>query len=215
MFFLSINLNRMKNRINLLRTVIYCFVFVIMFLSIACVVKKSQQTDYLMNVIKKEKSYSNKVEKILFSEYKYSNLKISKDFSFYKSKKAQSIDEIINKGKLFLCLPDKSCTTCYKELFSIFSKYVKNIGRENIVILTSMKHFHDFMITNSEFDLHISNIYAYKERLFEGNVLNENPYFFFIDKSYEISKVFVIDKNSRELFSKYLTFIEKTFYNKN
>lgn len=134
--------------------------------------------------------------------------------TFSESSRKVSADSVVGNGKLFFYFDEQYCLLCYKEIISKINQHVVQYGTDNIAIIANFSNMRNllFFLKNTEVKVPV----YYVTNSININATNANqPFFFFLDKSFLPRFVYIPDKKYNDDVSDYISFIDDYLVNKN
>jgi len=128
--------------------------------------------------------------------------------------KSSVLKMLDGKAKLFFRFTDLNSNKCVKSTLPLLKKLSKQIGVNNIVLLTSSSQSYEAQIFCQKNDMHYPFFEIEKSQLHVQVEILDKPYFFIMNKDYKVQSLFIPDENFAVLttlyFSKVLTLFSKS-----
>lgn len=115
--------------------------------------------------------------------------------------------------KIFLIIPERSCNTCYDEVFESIN-YAKDSLQLEVEALTTSNTYKEVINTFKDFHLSIKLYYSYNSHLFSDVKLSNTPYFININDM-KFQNLFIPIKNQSHLTRSYLVAMNERFFMQN
>jgi hypothetical protein len=115
-------------------------------------------------------------------------------------------------NKLLLVIPEKSCNSCYDEVYG-FIQWVKESLNINLIIITEIKRYREIKNIFLDFNYLSTNLYYIDaDQIFEGSEnIEYAPYFVFLDQDQICRQLFIPHANHSYLTKSYLVSISQKY----
>jgi hypothetical protein len=114
------------------------------------------------------------------------------------------------KSKFVMFFSDKNCSKCVEDQVKKLNLVAEKIGKENILLLSSFGNLKDMLIFKNENNISSNNFFNTNSLGLQLENFN-TPFFFMIDGTLNINKVFVPQDGLPELDEMYLEIIVKGY----
>lgn len=207
----------MKNKIYI---VIIIFLLLVNIFSLWNNKQSNKDNKFLKNYIERKNSRDSVLLNSIMRENirltKYASFKIDKNLELVNEKQdSLSLCKIpFNDKKMVFRYNEFACSDCIHKEFSVLKKYEEAIGKDNIVIFASYHSIKDLYI-NKRVNRLDMDVYNLKLGTLDNEMDKYNiPYIFVYDKNYNVSNLFIPNKDSPKMTEIYLKNIVKLFNSK-
>lgn len=128
----------------------------------------------------------------------------------YGKRVTDSIQVQLLANKLLLIIPEKSCNSCYDEVYG-FIRYAQDSLGINIVSLTVKSRYREMINVLADFAVE-KNLYYVSNQFLEGREdIEYAPYFVFVDQKLICRQLFIPQANHSYLTKTYLKSMKQKF----
>lgn len=127
------------------------------------------------------------------------------------------LNEAFNEGQeqILVCrFSQMHCESCVNSSIQILQEWQKSIGKKNVLFLGNHRNNRIFKRTIPLYGIHGMRVYNVASLSIPAEELGY-PYYFILNRDLGVSNVFVPDKSVPEITNKYLSSIQRRFYDLN
>lgn len=124
------------------------------------------------------------------------------------------LSQLIDSPKLIFFFNEYSCMPCVNEAIVILNRKIKEVGKENIVILSYYNQPRDMYLFSrvNKLDIPICNLTS---KLNVPTATTDIPFFFTTNKDLKVNNLLLIDPSLPELVENYISILVKKGFFKN